>query len=144
MKLVRYNSNNDDFMPSFNGVFGNFFNESLGGTQENARFVPNVDVIENDKAFDLQVAVPGMSKEDFSLDLAENTLTISGERKFNQEKKEGNYYSFETQYGTFKRTFRIPKNVNIDKIEASYKEGILSVVLPKSDEQKLKSTIKIK
>ena len=144
MTLVRYNSNFDDLMPSFSGVFSRLFNDSMSDAKDDARFVPSVDIIENDKAYNLNVAVPGMSKEDFHLDLSDNTLTISGERKFKEEKKEGNYYSFETQYGSFTRTFRVPKNVIEDKIEATYRDGILHVVLPKGEDPKLKSTIKIK
>ena len=63
--------------------------------------MPRVDILEEDNAFEVHVAVPGMSKEDFKIDLNDNYLTISGERNFNCEKKEDNFYSMETQYGTF-------------------------------------------
>ena len=143
MTLVRYNPNYDSLAPSF-GWLDKFFNNSLEHQTEPLSFVPNVDILENEKNFELHVAVPGMKKDDFNLELSENLLIISGERKHKEEKKEGNYYSFETQYGSFKRSFRLPKNVDQSKIDAKYTDGILTLVLPKSKELTSKSTIKIK
>ena len=143
MNLVRYNSNYDDYVPSLNGVFNRLFDNTLAKEKKDV-FVPDVDIIENEKNFELQIAVPGIKKEDFNIELSENLLTISGERKLKNEKKEGNYYSFETQFGSFKRAFRVPKNVNQEKIEAKYADGILTLELPKSEEYKVKNTIKIK
>ena len=91
----------DDFVPtSFSNLVDRFFNESLtrsGGST----FVPKVDILEKDQAFELHVAAPGMNKEDFKIDLKDNYLTISGERKFTNEKKDKNFHSVETQYGAF-------------------------------------------
>lgn len=143
MNLVRYNSNYDDFMPTFNGVFNRFFDNVIDKEVSN-KFTPDVDIIENEKNFELHLALPGMKKEEFDIELEENRLTISGERKFKNEKKEGNFYSFETQFGSFKRTFRLPKNVDQEKIEARYVDGILHLELPKSEEYNVKNTIKIK
>ncbi|MDH5367811.1 MAG: Hsp20/alpha crystallin family protein [Cyclobacteriaceae bacterium] len=144
MNLVRYNSNYDDFVPSFNGIFNRLFDNSISQQKENPEFIPEVDIIENEKNFELELVVPGMKKEDFVIEISDNLLTISGERKSKYEKKEGNYYSFETKYGSFKRTFRIPKNVDQSSINASYADGILTLGLPKSEELKTKNTIKVK
>lgn len=147
MSLVRYNTNYDDYAPStFNGFFNRFFNDQqlTGSNKEEVKFLPNVDVIEKEKSFELQVALPGVNKKDVELHIADNVLTLKGERKLENEKEEGRYYSFETNYGTFKRSFRLPKNVDQTQIDASYKDGILSINMLKIDEQELKTTINIK
>ena len=145
MSLIRYNSALNDYTPtSFNNLIDRFFNGKLtrgGGSAYS--FVPRVDIIEEDKAFEVHVAVPGMSKDDFKIDLNDNFLTISGERKFNREKKEDNFYSVETNYGTFSRSFTLPENVDADKISAKYVNGILEVTIPKDEKKTLKTTIKV-
>jgi HSP20 family protein len=75
--------------------------------------------------------------------LNDNYLTISGERKFNREKKEDNFYSMETQYGSFSRSFSLPENVDANKISAKYVNGILEVTIPKDEKKTLKTTIKV-
>ena len=141
MSLIRYNSN--DFVPtSFSSLIDGLFNDSLtrsGGSV----FVPKVDIIENEKAFELHVAVPGLSKEDFNIELNKNLLTISGERKLSSEKKDTNYHSIETQYGSFSRSFTIPENVDAEKINAKYNNGILELMVPKDEKKVLKNTIKV-
>ena len=106
-------------------------------------FSPKVDVIENENSYEVHLAVPGVSKEDFKIDLNDNTLTISGERKFTNEKKEKNYHSVETQYGSFRRSFSLPENIDGTKISAKYNNGILELVIPKDEKKALKQTIKV-
>ena len=84
-----------------------------------------------------------MNKEDFKVELNENELTISGERKFSKEKKESNFRSIETQYGQFKRSFTLPENVDGQKIQAQYESGILVVTLPKDEKKALRQSIKV-
>jgi len=145
MSLVRYNSAVNDFVPtSFNNLIDRFFNESLsraGGSSYS--FVPKVDIVENETAYEIQVAVPGVAKEDFKIDLNDNLLTISGERKFTKEKKENNFHSIETQYGNFKRSFSLPENVDASKISAQYANGILEITVPKDEKKVLKASIKV-
>ena len=146
MSLVRYNTNYDEHVPSaFNGFVNRFFNDQqMNNAKSDVKFLPNVDVIEKEDAFELQVALPGLKKEDVELDIADNVLTMKGERKLKNEKEEGKYYSFETQYGVFKRSFKLPKNVDQTKVDASFEDGILKIDLLKIDEQELKTTINIK
>ena len=106
-------------------------------------FVPKVDVVETEKAFELFVEVPGMNKEDFNLEVNDNYLTISGERKFSSEKNEKNFHSIETRYGSFSRSFTLPDSVSSDKINAKYNNGILELTIPKDEKKLLKSTIKV-
>jgi HSP20 family protein len=145
MSIVRYNSALNDFVPvSFSNLVDRFFNESVSRSGGSAySFVPKVDIIENEKAFEIQVAVPGMKKEDFKIELNENNLTVSGERKLEKERSEKGYRSFETQYGTFSRSFSLPENVDAEKIDAKYNNGILELLVPKDEKKLLKTTIKV-
>ncbi|MBT1699166.1 Hsp20/alpha crystallin family protein [Fulvivirgaceae bacterium PWU4] len=145
MSIVRYNTSLNDFVPTtFSNMIDRFFNESLSRSGGAAySFVPKVDVVENEKAFEIHVAVPGMNKEEFKIDLNDNFLTISGERKFSREKNENNYRTIETQYGTFSRSFSLPDNVNASAISAKYNNGILEVLVPKDEKKTLKTTIKV-
>jgi HSP20 family protein len=146
MSIVRYNRAVNDFLPTtFGNLIDRFFNESVarsGGSQYS--FYPRVDVFEDEKAFEIHLAVPGVNKEDFKIDLNDNYLTISGERKFKRESKEGNnVHSVETQYGTFSRSFTLPENVDSAKISAKYNNGILEVIVPKDEKKIVKATIKV-
>ncbi|MBA4146254.1 MAG: heat-shock protein Hsp20, partial [Cytophaga sp.] len=104
---------------------------------------PKVDVIENADSFEIHFAAPGLSKEDFKIELNDNVLKVSGERKFSNEKKEKNYHSIETQYGSFSRSFNLPDNVDGAKINARYNNGILELTIPKDEKKVLKQTIKV-
>ena len=141
MSIIRYSA--DDFVPtSFSNLVDRFFNESLVRTG-GSRFVPKVDILEKDNAFELQIAAPGMSKEDFKIDLKDNYLIVSGERKFTNEKKEKNYHSVETEYGSFSRSFSLPQNIDISKINAKYNNGILELSIPKDEKKVIAQTIKV-
>ena len=145
MNLIRYNSALNNYEPtSFSTLIDRFFNDSLarsGGSSYS--FVPRVDILEEDKTFEIHLAVPGMSKDDFKIDLNDNYLTISGERKISREKKENKFQSVEIQYGTFSRSFTLPENVNANAISAKYVNGILEVSIPKDEKKTLKTTIKV-
>lgn len=145
MSIVRYNSALNDFVPtSFGNLIDRFFNESAtraGGSAYS--FVPRVDIVEAENAFEIHVAVPGMNKEDFKLDLNDSLLTVSGERKFTKEKKDNSFHSIETQYGSFSRSFTLPENVDANNISAKYVNGILEITVPKDEKKTLKTTIKV-
>jgi len=144
MSIVRYSTANEFVPTSFSNLIDRFFNDSLarsGGSSYS--FVPKVDIIENEKAYELSVAVPGLSKEDFKIDLNDNFLTVSGERKFSKEKNENNLHVVETQYGNFSRSFSLPENVDANKITAAYTNGILEITVPKDEKKVLKATIKV-
>ena len=116
-----------------NRVFNEFFGR--GGTDEGAwsagNWSPPVDIYEMDEALVIKAELPGLSKDDISIELKENTLTIRGERKRLDEVKEGNYHRMERVYGAFQRSFLLPTTVEQDKVKASYKDGILELYLPK-------------
>ena len=103
-----------------------------------------MDVAETDKAFELDFVVPGVEKSGFNIDLQDGKLTVSGERKVENEKNEKNFHSRESFFGSFTRSFYLPDNVNEEKVEANYKDGILSIVIPKDEKKVVKKTIIVK
>ena len=101
---------------------------------------PNVDMAETKDEIVLTAELPGFKKEDIKLSVEDHTITLSGEKKseYEEEKKEENYYQLERRFGSFTRSFALPTPVQADKVKASYKDGILKVTLPKSEEAKKK------
>jgi HSP20 family protein len=94
-------------------------------------FTPAVNSRETEDAYILEIDLPGVKKEDIEIDVKDNVLSISGERKIKEELKEDNYYKIESRYGKFVRSFTLPKNANIEKISAKSENGVLEIVIPK-------------
>ncbi|MEM6737623.1 MAG: Hsp20/alpha crystallin family protein [Bacteroidota bacterium] len=142
MALIKHNTN--DYRPtSFRNFIDRFFNDDfLGGSIPS--FSPRVDIAETEKDYEVQLHVPGMNKDDFKINLNDDQITISGERKFKNEKNEKNYHSLESYYGTFNKTFYLPEVVNRNDVNAVYKDGILTVVLPKDKKRTAKKQIAVK
>jgi HSP20 family protein len=126
------------YMPNF--FDDDFFPVLTGRTTA----MPSVNIKEDDKFFTLELAVPGIDKKDLKIDINEDVLTISSEAKNESEENKDGYKRKEFSYTSFCRSFYIPENVNKDKIEANYKDGILAVELPKEEEEKNKITRQIK
>jgi HSP20 family protein len=101
-------------------------------------WTPAVDIYEDKDKYTVKAELPGMKKEDIDVSLDGNTLTISGERKEEQEKKEEEGYRSERFFGRFQRSVTLPATVQANKIEAAYKDGVLTIVVPKSEEAKPK------
>jgi HSP20 family protein len=99
---------------------------------------PPVDIIEGKDGLVLKAELPGMDKKDIEVRVENNVLTLQGERKRESETKEDGYYRCERAYGTFSRSFSLPTAVDTSKIGAEYKDGVLSVSLPKAEEAKPK------
>ncbi len=104
---------------------------------------PTVDVYEEKDDIVVKVELPGMDKNNIEVNLTDHTLTIKGEKKKEEEVKNENYYRTERSYGTFLRTLELPKDVHTDKVKAIFKNGILEVRMPKTEEAKAKE-IKVK
>jgi len=120
--------------------------ESMPGENEGwaaEDFVPAVDISEKEEAYYLEAEIPGMKKEDILIDVKDGILTISGERKYEREEEKENYTRVERCYGTFHRSFTLPDHIEEDKIDAEYKDGVLTVTLPKGEKAKPK-TIDVK
>jgi HSP20 family protein len=122
---------------------------SLAGFERNLAqklvSTPAVDVTESDKAYEIAAELPGMDEKDIEVNVANDGLTIKGEKKFEREEKQKDYYVSERRYGSFERHFGLPKDVEADKIEASFRNGVLKVTLPKTAEaQKPAKKIEVK
>jgi HSP20 family protein len=104
----------------------------------NSKWRPSLEVHEEADKFVVKAEVPGVKKEDVSISLLEDTLTIKGERKLEHEEKKENYLLFEGTYGSFHRTVQLPRAVKVDAVKAEYKDGILEIQLPKAEEAKTK------
>jgi HSP20 family protein len=106
---------------------------------------PAMDVVETDKAYEITAELPGMSESDVEVSAANGALTIKGEKKEEKEEKKKDYYLSERRYGSFERRMRIPEDVEADKIDATFKKGVLTVTLPKTPEaQKPAKKIEVK
>lgn len=110
-----------------------------------AAWSPSCDIYETKNEIVVKAEIPGVKKEDIKLSLQENVLTLTGERKFEEETKKENYVRVERGYGSFTRSFTLPSYVDVKKIGAEFKDGLLEVKLPKSEETKPKEIeIKVK
>lgn len=101
--------------------------------------MPSLDVYEEKDSVVVKAELPGMKKEDVEVNLAGETLTIKGEKKEDKEVKEDDYYRRERSYGSFLRTVALPSEVKSDEIKASFKDGVLEIRMPKTEEAKKKS-----
>ena len=137
MKLARFNN----YQPS---VFDPFFDTDLfdwanRNYSETNTTVPSVNIKENADAFNVEMAVPGFDKKDFKIALDHNVLTISSEKKVENNHKNGEHFTRrEFSYQSFSRSFTLPEAANGDKISAKYENGILNVEIPKREEAKPK------
>lgn len=130
----------DVFGKRFSDIMDEFFNDAVANRQ---RFSPGIDVSETEKQYIIDVGLPGVDKKDIEINLENNRLTISGERKLEKEENGKQYHRVETHYGSFSRSFQLPDNVKEESVNATYKDGILNITIDKSEE-KLKKQIKIK
>jgi len=118
------------------------FEEQYGGREDalmsSGSFVPPVDIYEDQHSIQLKLEVPGIEEKDLNINVENNVLTVSGERKFENEQKEENFHRIERRYGSFTRSFTLPNTVDTEKITADYNSGVLSIRLVKREEAKPK------
>lgn len=107
--------------------------------------MPAVDVTDNEKTYEITADLPGMDEKNIEVKVSDGVLTIKGERRDEKEEKKKDYYLHEREYGSFERSFQVPEGVDADKIDASFKKGVLTVTLPKKPEvQKAAKKIEVK
>ena len=123
----------DQLVPrTFSQFLDSVFDDMVTGSRPvEGNFLPGVDVRETDKAYEIEVMLPGIKKEDIIIDLDDRTLTIRGERKTSKEEDKVKYHLVETSYGTFSRSLTLPTNINRESIQASYTDGVLRVTIDK-------------
>jgi HSP20 family protein len=126
--------------------FGSFFDIEPNWPISSAmRTTPAVDVTETDKAYEITAELAGMDEKNVEVKVADGVLTIKGEKHEEKEEKRKDYYLSERSFGSFQRSFQVPSGVDLEKIEANFKKGILTVILPKSAEaQKAEKKIPVK
>ncbi|MGH9706686.1 MAG: Hsp20/alpha crystallin family protein [Candidatus Acidiferrales bacterium] len=128
-------------LSSFQDQFNRLFEPTREGQADNSAlttWAPAVDIYENENELVIKADLPDINEKDLDVRVENNTLTVRGERKFEQEVKEENYLRVERAYGSFSRSFNLPSSVNTEAIKAEYKNGVLTVALPKRAESKPK------
>lgn len=98
------------------------------------RILPAVDIAEKEKAYEITAELPGLDESDIEVSVSNGTLTIRGEKREESEEKQKDYYLSERRYGAFQRSFALPDGINVEKIEASFRKGLLTITLPKTAE----------
>lgn len=141
MTLVKFKHYN----PAFHGLsrslgFPSLFNEALDRfwTDDNAAWVPSVNIKEGNSDFRIDMAVPGMDKKDFKIEVENGVLTVSGERKEEVSEDHEKHTRREFHYGSFKRSFSLPESANAEAVSANYNNGILAISIAKKDSMKQK------
>ena len=120
------------------GVERFFSDLGFDAADSDTMWSPSVDLSESENTYEVKAEIPGMKKEDIRVSYEDNVLTLTGEKKQEKEVKNKNYHRVERAYGRFQRSFRLPKTVNKDEIKAKYKDGVLTVEIPKAEAVKPK------
>jgi HSP20 family protein len=139
MTLIRWHRPN-----TLSDMFQNIFDSDYNDLWSRKASDPSANILESPDSFQLELAAPGMSKEDFKIHLENNILSISAEMEDEKREEGKNYTRKEFYYGSFSRSFTLPKSIDLDKINADYVNGVLKVTLPKKDEAKLEIKKEIK
>lgn len=141
MTMMRFNPTSP-LADLFEDLFGDENKEKM--ERRNYECAPSTNILETEKEFKLQMAVPGVDKKDIKIDLEKNILNISSEKSADKKESEAAKYTRrEFTYGTFCRSFTLPETIDADKINAEVKDGILTVKLPKREEARVSKQIKI-
>jgi HSP20 family protein len=140
MALIRWDPAREitSLQSEMNRLFNTFFDAPTGAGNGGTlrRWVPAMDLVETDEHFVLRADLPGLTQEDVNVELEDNVLTVSGERKAEQEDRREGYYRVERASGQFARSLTLPEGVNADAVEASFDKGVLEVRIPKPEERK--------
>lgn len=132
MNMIKF----DPFAPVRKGLNDDFFPRSFADLvgSDFAMNVPSVNVTKSENGFNIELATPGLNKEDFNINVEKDRLTVSSERKHEEEVNEEKYTRREFNYSSFSRSFYLPKSIDREAIEASYDNGVLKLTLPKKQE----------
>jgi HSP20 family protein len=140
MTLVKFNERKDTGLlsPVFNDIFENFFNDAFVSDRMVSR-VPAVNISETETHYHIELAAPGLKKEDFKLNLDRNVLTISAEKQTQQSENDKKYSKREYSYRSFVRSFTLPESADDANIEAGYTDGVLKIDVAKKEESTVAS-----
>lgn len=144
MTLVKWNPSRSLF--NFReDLWDNFFNSDHFLTRNRESWYPAVDIEEDNDKYHVTMELPGLNKDDVNISYEDGVLVVRGEKKEEKEDKDRNYHCYERRYGKFERAFRIHSDVEKDKIDAAFKNGVLSIELPKAEKAKAKQIeVKVK
>jgi HSP20 family protein len=140
MTLVKFanGQKNNGLNPLFTDVFDSILNDTFLSDKAVSK-TPAVNIAETENEFHIELAAPGLSKEDFKISVEKNILTVSAEKKAETEVSDKKYSKKEFSYSSFKRTFTLPETVDYAKIEAGYTDGILKLNIAKKEEAKIQT-----
>jgi HSP20 family protein len=144
MSIIRYKTpelptwSPFDRLSSLRDLLDSAFQLASSAPESTSGWVPALDVFEDEDKIAVQVELAGMKKEDFDISLQDDMLTISGERKSESEKREGESFRSERSFGAFSRSITLPSPVKAEEVKATYEDGVLTVTLPKAEEAKPK------
>ena len=136
MTLVNFQNRTRNTAPYFNNVFDSLFSDALNKSLVINK-IPGVNIVESTEDYKIEVAAPGLTKEDFQINLKKDTLSVWAEKKA-AEGQEKDYTRKEFDYNSFARSFILPETVDAEKIAAEYVNGILNITIGKKDENKIK------
>jgi HSP20 family protein len=137
MALVRWDPMRelDSLQGELNRAFDGFFG-ARGNDVRVRRWIPAMDLVESDDHLVLRADLPGMTEDDIEIEIKDNILTVSGERKAEEEKRDEGYYRVERAFGSFSRSLTLPEGVKADDVSASFDKGVLEISIPKPEERK--------
>jgi len=136
MALVRWDPIRelDSLQGDMNHLFDRFFEGR--GSKANTRWIPAMDLVETEDHLVLRGDLPGLTEDDVEIEIKDNVLTVSGERKADNEETNGGFYRVERSFGRFSRSLTLPRRIDADKVEAKFDNGVLEVRIPKPEETK--------
>jgi HSP20 family protein len=139
MALIRFEPTREvaSLQSEMNQLFSTFFGDTTGPTNGNSRrWVPAMDLVETQDHFVVRADLPGLTEGDISIELEDNVLTISGERKLEEKAEKQGYFRVERSFGRFARTLTLPDGIDADSIDAQFDNGVLEVHIPKPEQRK--------
>ncbi|MBX0291722.1 Hsp20/alpha crystallin family protein [Hymenobacter sp. HSC-4F20] len=145
MAIQKYqDSFSDSASSNFSSMLDRFFNDSLAARGRVSSFSPHVDAYETEKSYEIEASLPGMKREDISVDFHQGRLTISGERHFRNEQNQRRYHVVESSFGSFHRAFQLPDTVDASRIEARFEDGMLHISVPKDEKKTMRHQIEVR
>lgn len=128
-----------DIVKEMEGMVKNFWNDfpfREGSTDLDIEWTPRLDLIESENTYEVKTELPGLEKKDIDISLDRDVLVVKGEKKMEKKESDKHYHRLERRYGSFYRSIRLPGEVKEDKIDATFKDGVLTITLPKTEETK--------
>ena len=115
-------------------IFGDLFAPHEGGTEaEETAWMPTVDISETENGYEIRAELPGVSEDDVNVSVTDNVLTVKGEKRQEEETEGKNYHRVERRYGSFQRSFTLPRHIETEAIKAEFKDGVLTLGIPKAE-----------